>query len=177
MKADCIRCSFRGPDGHVRRVSGAYFYMAVSLEGGAYMPLFEPDLLLTIHLGLIVQNSLGPRQSADIVYNNFQDYELPEMKALSDMMCAMWEYYIPASGRQNINFMMSLAITNPRTLAIIRCALDSAGQTLSTTLYRFEMATDGALAILGMPKSFSLVQISGINDLKVPRMAHVLRTS
>ena len=43
----------------------------------------------------MVQNVLGSRQSADMTYNNYQDYDLPEMKALSDMMWAMWEYCVP----------------------------------------------------------------------------------
>jgi hypothetical protein len=44
---------------------------------------------------------------------------------------------------------MSLGISNPTSAAIIRRALDSEGQMLSTTPYRFDPASDGGLAILG----------------------------
>ncbi|KAF2832785.1 hypothetical protein CC86DRAFT_399450 [Ophiobolus disseminans] len=106
--------TYPGPDGHIRRVSGAYFYMAVNPERG-------------IH------------------------YELPNMRALSDMMWAMWEYHTPDNARANMNFFMSLGINNPPTLTIIRRAMDSAGQQLSTTPYRFNIDSDGALALLGSP--------------------------
>lgn len=52
-------------------------------------------VVLTSQLRIMVQNVLGSRQSADMTYNNYQDYDLPEMKALSDMMWAMWEYCVP----------------------------------------------------------------------------------
>jgi len=115
-----------------KQVSGAYFYMAVTPEGG-----------------IMVQNSLGPRQAADSLYTNYQDYELPHLRALSDMMWGMWEYYVPENLRSGVKFMMSLGINNPQSLTIIRRAMDSAGQQLSTAPWRFEMNTDGALALLG----------------------------
>jgi hypothetical protein len=101
--------------------------------------------------GIIVQNTLGPRQAADSVYpnSNFPDAELPMVKQLSDMMWAMWEYYVPAAQLANLDFCMSLAISNPTSSAIIRRALDSEGQALTTTPYMFQPMSDGGLAILG----------------------------
>jgi hypothetical protein len=97
----------------------------------------------------LVQNSLGPHQAADKLYPNYQDYELPNLKTLSDMMWILWSYFVPADKITNLRFMMSLGINNPQTLTIIRRALDSAGQSLTSTPYKFEMHTEGALALLG----------------------------
>ena len=126
--------SYVGPDGYKRRASGAYFYMAVNPQGG-----------------IIVQNTLGPRAAADSVYpaGTFHDNELPWVSRLSDMMWAMWEYYIPADQRKNLDFFMSLAVSNPTSSAIIRRALDSENQVLTTTPYMFQPMSDGGLAILG----------------------------
>lgn len=90
--------SYVGPDGYKRRASGAYFYMAVNPQGG-----------------IIVQNTLGPHAVADSVYGAgaFPYNELPWISKLSDMMWAMWEYYMPADQRPNLDFFMSLAVSNP----------------------------------------------------------------
>ena len=72
------------------------------------------------------------------------------MQKLSDMMWAMWEYYIPAAQRPGIDFVMSLGINNPETMAIIRRAMDSAGSALSTTPFRLDPMSDGGLVLLGM---------------------------
>lgn len=78
----------------------------------------------------MVQNTLGPRQAGDKTYppaGSFLEYELPPLQKLSDMMWMMWEYYIPAAQRGNLNFFMSLGISNPASLSIVRRALDSQG--------------------------------------------------
>jgi hypothetical protein len=98
----------------------------------------------------MVQNTLGPRQAADNVHpNDFPDYELPPLQKLSDMMWAMWELHIPAEQRANLDFFMSLGIINPTSSSIIKRALDSEGQILTTAPYRFDPMSDGGLAILG----------------------------
>jgi hypothetical protein len=115
------------------RVSGAYFYMAVNPQGG-----------------IIVQNTLGPRDAANQIHpGTFSEYELPPLQRLSDMMWMMWEYYTPAAQRANLDFFMSLGISNAASLGILRRALDSQGQTLTTTPYMFDPNSDGGLALLG----------------------------
>jgi hypothetical protein len=119
-------------DGWIQ-ATGAYFYIAVNPQGG-----------------IMVQNTLGPRQAADNTHpNTFPDDELPHLQKLSDMIWAMWELHIPPEQHANLDFFMSLGISNPTSAAIIRRALDSEGQVLSTTPYRFDPASDGGLAILG----------------------------
>lgn len=98
----------------------------------------------------MVQNVLGTRSGANKYHpNNFPDNELPGMQKLSDMLFAMWEF-VPPADRGNINYFLSLAIENPVTLALIRRALDSEGQELSTSPYRMETSSEGGLALLGM---------------------------
>jgi hypothetical protein len=115
------------------QASGAYFYLAVNPQGG-----------------MLVQNTLGPRPAADRTHpNNFQDNEMPWMQKLSDMMWAMWEFYVPAAQRANLDFVMSLGINNPESLSLIRRALDSEGQALTMNPYWFDPSSDGGLALLG----------------------------
>tara|TARA_R110002003_G_scaffold56_4_gene5089 strand:- start:16862 stop:17380 length:519 start_codon:yes stop_codon:yes gene_type:complete len=115
------------------QVSGAYFYMAVSPQGG-----------------ILVQNTVGPPAASQNLHpGNFPDGELPHMRALSDMMWAMWEYFVPAAQRSGLKFVMSLGINNPTSVRIIRRALDSVGKQLTTTPHRFEPWSEGGLAILG----------------------------
>ncbi|KAH5158172.1 hypothetical protein HBH69_074870 [Parastagonospora nodorum] len=126
---------YTSPNGEVKRASGAYFYMAVNPQGG-----------------IIVQNTLGPREAANKVYpGNYPDTELPALQKLSDMMWMMWEYYVPAAQRTNLDFVMSLSISNPTSLSIIRRAFDSQGQVLTATPYKFDPNSDGGLALLGSP--------------------------
>jgi hypothetical protein len=116
------------------QVSGAYFYMAVSPQGG-----------------ILVQNTVGPPAASQNLHpGNFPDGELPHMRALSDMMWAMWEFFVPAAQRSGLKFVMSLGINNPTSVRIIRRALDSVGKQLTTTPHRFEPWSEGGLAILGM---------------------------
>jgi hypothetical protein len=108
-------------------MTSAWFYMAVNPQGG-----------------IIVQNTLGPRSAADRIHpNNFPDWELPAMQKLSDMMWAMWEFYVPVAQRPGINFFMSLS------MGIIRRALDSVGLELTQQPIRFDPNSDGGLAMLG----------------------------
>jgi hypothetical protein len=111
------------------------FYMAVNPYAGA----------------IIVQNTLGPKAAAkDVHHSDFPDWELPAMSKLSDMMWSMYEYYVrDPNDWKKIDFFMSLAISNPASNALMKRALDEAGQTLSTTPYKFEPGSDGFLAILG----------------------------
>jgi hypothetical protein len=100
----------------------------------------------------MVQNTLGPRQAADQSHQppgSLPDYELPPVQKLSDMMWMMWEHYVPADQWMNLNFFMSLAISNPESLSIIRRALDSQGQTLTTGPYMIDPTSEGGLALLG----------------------------
>jgi hypothetical protein len=114
-------------------MTGAYFYMAVNPQGG-----------------IMVQNTLGPRQAADTTHpNNFADDELPHLQKLSDMMWALWEFSVPAAQWSGINFFMSLGIINPTSKGIIRRALDSGGGQLTDQPFRFDPTSDGGLAILG----------------------------
>jgi hypothetical protein len=100
--------------------------------------------------GIIVQNTLGHREAANKVYSgNYPDTELPALQKLSDMMWMMWEYYVPAAQRTNLDFVMSLSISNPTSLSIIRRAFDSQGQVLTATPYKFDSNSDGGLALLG----------------------------
>jgi hypothetical protein len=102
--------------------------------------------------GIMVQNTLGPRQAADKSYpppGSFPENESPPLQKLSDMMWMMWEYYVPADQRTNLNFIMSLGISNPESLSIIRRALDSQGQQLTTSPYMFDPTSEGGLALLG----------------------------
>ena len=97
-----------------------------------------------------MQNTLGPRDAANQVYpGNFPNTELPDLQKLSDMMWMMWEYYVPASQRTNLDFIMSLSISNPMSLSIIRRAFDSEGQVLTAIPYKFDPNSDGGLALLG----------------------------
>jgi hypothetical protein len=115
-------------------MTSAYFYMAVNPQGG-----------------IMVQNTLGPRSAADRIHpNNFPDWELPEMQKLSDMMWAMWEFYVPAAQRPGINFFMSLGIDNVVSKGLIRRALDTVGMGLTQQPVRFDPNSDGGLAMLGM---------------------------
>jgi hypothetical protein len=76
------------------QMSGAYFYMAVSPQGV-----------------ILVQNTLGPPAGAQNLHpGNFPDNELPRLRALSDMMWAMWEFFVPAAQRSELKFVMSLGI-------------------------------------------------------------------
>jgi hypothetical protein len=122
----------------------------------------------------MVQNVLGPRAAADNTHpNNFPDNELPHLQKLSDMMWAMWEMHILPQQRGNLDFFMSLGINNPTSASIIRRALDSEGQALSTTPYRFDPTSDGGLAILGMWKMPWM--LSNADCVQVRLMARVLR--
>lgn len=116
------------------QASGAFFYIAVNPQGR-----------------ILVQNTLGPRSAAERTHpGNFPDNKLPWLQKLSDMMWAMWEYYVPAHQRANLDFIMSLGINNPESLSLIRRALDSEGQALTTNPYRFDPSSDGGLALLGV---------------------------
>ncbi|KAH7080600.1 hypothetical protein BKA63DRAFT_591219 [Paraphoma chrysanthemicola] len=83
--------------------------------------------------------------------NAFPDTELPHMRTLSDMMWAMYSYYIPETEWTKLNFVMSLGITNPTSLGMIRRALDTVGQELSDVPLKFEPGSEGGLALLGSP--------------------------
>jgi hypothetical protein len=121
-------------------MTGALFYMAINPFVSA----------------ILVQNTLGPKPAAASTHapNSFPDSELPELGRLSDMMWAMYEYYVKAEDWHKIDLFMSLAISNPTSMALIRRALDSEGQVLSTAPYKFEPGSEGFLAILG---TFTLV--------------------
>jgi hypothetical protein len=99
--------------------------------------------------GILVQNTNGPRTSAQRNYPTFPDYEIPTLEKLSDMMWAMWEYYVPENQRSGINFFLSLAIDNALSKTLIRRALDSQGVALSQTPTSFDPTSDGGLALLG----------------------------
>ncbi|KAH7096056.1 hypothetical protein FB567DRAFT_602176 [Paraphoma chrysanthemicola] len=127
--------TYVGPDGQSRRMTGAYFYLAVNPQGG-----------------ILVQNILGPSAASQNTHpNSFPDDELPHMRALSDMMWAMYSYYVPETEWAKLNFIMSLGINNPTSLGIIRRALDTVGQELSGAPLKFEPESEGGLALLGSP--------------------------
>jgi hypothetical protein len=105
---------------------------------------------------IIVQNVMGPKAAADkLYYGSFDDSELPAVSKLSDMMWGLYEYYArDPNDWKKIDFFMHLAITNARTMSIMKRALDEVGQTLSVQPFMFEPGSDGFLAILGMRGRF-----------------------
>ncbi|KAL6708397.1 hypothetical protein ACN47E_002660 [Coniothyrium glycines] len=130
------RQSYTGPDGRIRRMTGAYAHMAVSPEGGVMM-----------------QNRLSPAESAEKEYGpgGFPTDELPALQRSSDLLWAMWEEEIPENKRQNIQFFMSLSITNDITLKIMKRAMGD--EDISSSGKKFMMTSEAGKALLGTPNA------------------------
>jgi hypothetical protein len=115
-------------------MTGALFYLAINPYVSA----------------ILVQNTLGPASAAAQIHGpGFPDWELPALQKLSDMMWAMYEFYVKQEDWHKIDFFMSLAISNGASKALIRRALESEGQVLGMAPYKFEPGSEGFLAILG----------------------------
>lgn len=103
----------------------------------------------------MVQNTVGPRASADRYYpNGFPDNELPEMRHLSDMIGVNWQY-APGELQTNVKYFLSLGITNEPSLALISRALSNFNAQLEANPRQFPTTTDEGLALLGSPNGAS----------------------
>lgn len=103
-------------------------------------------------IGVITQNRLGPREAAKKTYpnENFPEDQLPSLQKASDMIWTMWEKEIPDDRKQNLQFFMTLAITNQVTLEVMKRAMQLTGKDdVDAGGAKWFMNTDAGKALLG----------------------------
>jgi hypothetical protein len=97
----------------------------------------------------MVQATRGPKAAAEKFYGagKFPDNELPDMKALSDILWVAWQH---VADKTFMDTFMMLTIKNAVTTSLIARAMNNAGVPLSVQPHRFWLPSDEALALLGM---------------------------
>ncbi|KAF1915293.1 hypothetical protein BDU57DRAFT_595863 [Ampelomyces quisqualis] len=143
--------TYKGPDGKLRRMTGARFHMAVTPEGGIMTQYLE-----------------SPWVSLQIMHKaNAKATELPFMRYSSDIMWAMWEHFVPERYITQIKYFITITIVNPTTLALMRRALDSVGKELTTDGVKFSMDTDEGKALLASPNGAGFAHFLNERKLQV----------